>query len=79
MTVNRCPHADIFSQTIFTMRSGTQSRVTGFTLVLFGLMSFMLPISLLEYIPKFFFGAVLTFIAVDLIIEYVVRLGTTHR
>jgi MFS superfamily sulfate permease-like transporter len=39
----------------------------------------MLPISLLEYIPKFFFGAVLTFIAVDLIIEYVVRLGTTHR
>eukprot|EP00037_Helgoeca_nana_P017787 m.169060 g.169060 ORF g.169060 m.169060 type:complete len:1024 (-) comp24150_c0_seq1:110-3181(-) len=66
----------IFSQTIFTMRSGTQSRVTGFTLVLFGLMSFMLPISLLEYIPKFFFGAVLTFIAVDLIIEYLVH---SHR
>ena len=60
----------IFSQTIFTMRTGLRTRAVGVTLLVFMLIAFSLPISILAFIPKFFFGAVLTFIAVDLLLEW---------
>ena len=60
----------IFSQTIFTFRSGTNSRVCGLVVVLVELGLFVLPISLVSCVPKLFFGAVLTFIAADLMRDW---------
>eukprot|EP00040_Diaphanoeca_grandis_P019374 m.102250 g.102250 ORF g.102250 m.102250 type:complete len:981 (-) comp27395_c0_seq2:91-3033(-) len=60
----------IFSQTIFTMRTGLRTRIVGFTLLGFLLVAFAIPISILSFIPKFFFGAVLSFIAFDLLLEW---------
>jgi SulP family sulfate permease len=60
----------IFSQTIFTFRSGTNSRVCGLVVVLLELGLFVLPISLVSCVPKLFFGAVLTFIAADLMRDW---------
>eukprot|EP00730_Choanoeca_flexa_P001174 TRINITY_DN10516_c0_g1_i1.p1 TRINITY_DN10516_c0_g1~~TRINITY_DN10516_c0_g1_i1.p1 ORF type:complete len:722 (+),score=165.89 TRINITY_DN10516_c0_g1_i1:58-2166(+) len=62
----------IFSQTLFTMRANIDSRAVGIIVVLLELTTFMLPISILAFVPKFFFGAVLTFIAVDLIFSWLV-------
>ena len=60
----------IFSQTIFTMRSKTNSRVNGIVIILCQLATFLLPLSVISYVPKMFFGALLTFIAVDLMLEW---------
>lgn len=57
----------IFSQTLLSMRAGIRSRVVGVIVIILELAVFMLPFSILAYIPKFFFGAVLTFIAIDLV------------
>ena len=63
----------IFSQTIFTMRRGVESRVCGYTIVLCELAVMMLPVAITSFIPKFFFGSLLVFIAVDLMLEWLVR------
>lgn len=63
----------IFSQTIFTMRSGVKSRAVGLMMLLVLAVAFLIPISILDYVPKFFFGSVLTFISVDLMVEWVYR------
>jgi len=34
------------------------------------LLLFALPVSVVAYVPKFFFGAVLTFIATDLMLDW---------
>ena len=64
----------IFSQTIFTMRRGVESRVCGLTIVLCELAVMMLPFAITSFIPKFFFGALLVFIALDLMLEWLVCL-----
>jgi SulP family sulfate permease len=63
----------IFSQTIFTMRAQIDSRAVGFIIVFFEFLFFLLPISVLSYIPYFFFGAILTFIAIDLMLTWLYR------
>eukprot|EP00043_Microstomoeca_roanoka_P015501 m.155285 g.155285 ORF g.155285 m.155285 type:complete len:1051 (+) comp16274_c0_seq1:16-3168(+) len=63
----------IFSQTIFTMRAKIESRLVGFIVIALSLIAFMLPISILAYIPKFFFGAILTFIAIDLLYCWLIQ------
>eukprot|EP00038_Savillea_parva_P025233 m.46802 g.46802 ORF g.46802 m.46802 type:complete len:1030 (+) comp6806_c0_seq1:50-3139(+) len=60
----------IFSQTIFTMRTGIRSRVVGIVIIPFLLLMFCLPFSLQAFVPTFFFGAVLIFIAFDLMLEW---------
>ena len=60
----------IFSQTIFTFRSGTNSRVCGLVVIVVELGLFVLPISIVSCVPKLFFGAVLTFIAADLMRDW---------
>eukprot|EP00048_Salpingoeca_helianthica_P005435 m.87854 g.87854 ORF g.87854 m.87854 type:complete len:936 (+) comp13596_c0_seq1:303-3110(+) len=57
----------IFSQTIFTMRARVESRLVGVVVVLCSLITFALPFSVLAYFPKFLFGAILVFIAFDLL------------
>jgi len=63
----------IFSQTIFTMRTGLKTRVVCVVIILCEAVMFVLPFSILAYIPRMFFGALLTFIGVDLIIDHLVE------
>jgi len=60
----------IFSQTIFNMRTGVKSRGIGVVIIICEVFFFFVPFSILAYVPKIFFGAVLTFIAVHLMIGY---------
>eukprot|EP00039_Didymoeca_costata_P030147 m.28074 g.28074 ORF g.28074 m.28074 type:complete len:986 (+) comp7970_c0_seq1:124-3081(+) len=60
----------IFSQTIFTMRSGLHTRMVGNVLNVIMIASFFAPISFLSYIPRFFFGSVMSLIAIDLMLEW---------
>eukprot|EP00053_Salpingoeca_punica_P006959 m.64598 g.64598 ORF g.64598 m.64598 type:complete len:858 (-) comp13933_c1_seq1:66-2639(-) len=60
----------IFSQTIFTMRSNVHSRLVGVVVVIFAAITFMIPTSILAYLPKCLFGAILTFIAIDLCLSW---------
>ena len=63
----------IFSQTIFTFRTGTSSRICGLIVIAVELLLFAMPFSIVAFVPKLFFGAVLTFIAADLMIDWLVR------
>lgn len=60
----------IFSQTIFTMRAKLDSRLNGMLIVLFEVAIVLLPVSVIAYVPKMFFGALQTLIACDLMIEW---------
>lgn len=57
----------------YAHHTGVESRATGFTVVFVGLVIFMLPISILAYVPKFFFGGILTFVSIDLMLEWLVH------
>jgi SulP family sulfate permease len=49
-----------------------ESRIVGIIVICLELLIFTLPISILAFVPKFFFGSVLTFIAIDLIMSWLV-------
>ena len=63
----------IFSLTTFTYRSATDSRMVGGILCAAELLLFVLPINIAAYLPHFFFGAVLVFIAIDLLLDWLVH------
>lgn len=52
----------IFSQTIFTMRSGVHSRINGFVIALLMLAIFVAPFSVIEFLPSYFFGSLMIWI-----------------
>ena len=54
------------------MRRGVYSRYCGYTVVVFELIMILIPISIISYMPKSFFGALLVFIAIDLLMEWLV-------
>jgi MFS superfamily sulfate permease-like transporter/CRP-like cAMP-binding protein len=60
----------IFSQTIFTSRTNVHSRIVGVVVIVSEIALFLLPISIMSYVPKFFFAATLIFIAIDLLTEW---------
>ena len=60
----------IFSQTIFSMRSGIKSRWCGYTIAINEAISVILPFSVLSFLPNFFFGSLLIMICVDLMWEW---------
>jgi hypothetical protein len=60
----------IFSLTIFTYRSETNSRLPGITLLIIEGAIFVTSVDLMAYIPRLFFGALLTFIALDLMVDW---------
>jgi SulP family sulfate permease len=62
----------IFSQTIFCMRAGS-TRLTGFIVAFFMFCVFVIPVSIMSYVPKFLFGAILTFIALELMIDWLFK------
>ena len=63
----------IFSQTLFTFRTGTRSRLCGAFVCVAELLLFLAPFSIVSYVPKLFFGAVLTFIAADLMLDWLLH------
>jgi MFS superfamily sulfate permease-like transporter len=60
----------IFSQSIFSLRSGIKSRVAGFCLAFCQILVIVLPIPILSYVPNFFYGSLLGMICLDLMIEW---------
>lgn len=60
----------IFSQSIFTLRAGIRSRVTGYVVAIVELISVLLPFALTSYVPNFFFASLLVMICVDLMVEW---------
>jgi len=62
----------IFSQTIFTYRSETNSRIVGVCVIISEFAIVLAPVSVMSYVPRFFFAATLIFIAIDLMIEWLV-------
>jgi len=60
----------IFSQSIFSLRAGIRSRVTGFVIALLEFFMVVLPFPILSYVPNFFFGSLLVMICVDLVYEW---------
>lgn len=65
----------IFSQTIFNMRREVRNRLCGVVVGVFELIVIVLPFSITSFIPKMFFGSLLVFIAIDLMFEWLVRVG----
>ncbi|KAJ0403528.1 hypothetical protein P43SY_010071 [Pythium insidiosum] len=63
----------IFSQTIFTYRSKTNSRIVGVCVIISEFAIVLLPISVMSYMPRFFFAATLIFIAIDLMVEWLIH------
>lgn len=63
----------IFSQTIFTYRSKTNSRVVGICVIISEFAIVLLPLSVMSFVPRFFFAATLIFIAIDLMVEWLVH------
>ncbi|CAM9587850.1 unnamed protein product, partial [Phaeothamnion confervicola] len=63
----------IFSQTIFTYRTKCRSRLVGWIVMLSELAVFLMRADPLMYVPLFFFAATLIFIAIDLMVEWLVE------
>ena len=61
----------IFSQTIFTYRTGTNSRWVGFLVALSFLGVVLSTVNVLQVTPLFFLGSTLIFIGADLLYEWV--------
>jgi len=60
----------IFSQSLFNLRAGIRSRLSGYVLAACQLIVVLIPFPLLSYVPNFFFGSLLSMIAVDLCYEW---------
>eukprot|EP00536_Pseudo-nitzschia_multiseries_P005944 jgi/Psemu1/303743/fgenesh1_kg.121_\ len=60
----------IFSQTIFSLRIGVRSRISGFSIAFFTLLVIVLPFPILSYVPNFFYGSLLSMICIDLVYEW---------
>ncbi|EQC26637.1 hypothetical protein SDRG_15577 [Saprolegnia diclina VS20] len=63
----------IFSSTIFSMKSGVDSRLTGLLVFVLELVLVASPFSIIAYVPKLFFASLQTLIAVDLIMEWLIH------
>ncbi|OWY99445.1 Sulfate Permease, partial [Phytophthora megakarya] len=61
-----------FEQTIFTCRSKTNSRIVGAIVILAELAIVVIPVSVMSHVPTFFVAATLIFVALDLILEWLV-------
>lgn len=71
----------IFSQTIFTRRTGVGTKYVGLILSFVEFVLFLAPFSLMSYVPRFFFAATLIYIGLDLMIEWLFLMSfrISHR
>lgn len=56
----------IFSQTVFTMRAGVNSRINGWVIAAAEFIVFALPFSIVQYLPNYFLGALLLWFGVEI-------------
>jgi CRP-like cAMP-binding protein len=64
----------IFSQTIFTYRTGVHSRAVGCMIMAMFLYIVVSPVNILEIAPLFFLGSTLIFIGWDLLFEWFIQI-----
>lgn len=69
----------IFTQTTFNMRRGINNRLCGYMIVVGEIVIALLPVSVVSFIPKMFFGSLLVLIATELLSEWLVRLPVLLR
>ncbi|KAG1685330.1 hypothetical protein DVH05_024791 [Phytophthora capsici] len=62
----------IFGQTIFTCRSQTSSRIVGVCVILAEVAIVTVSVSVMSYVPRIFLAATLFFVALDLMLEWLV-------
>lgn len=62
----------IFSMTLFNLQSGVRNRVCGIVIMIGNLTFFLLPISLVNYLPSFFLGSLLVFFGIEIIIDWLI-------
>lgn len=67
----------IFSQTIFGYRSGCHLRSVAAVMLVLEIIVFGLKVDPLAYVPLFFFAATLIFIAIDLMLEWLIEVPST--
>lgn len=60
------PPARACSQTIFTMRAGVYSRWNGVVVAASELVMFALPFAVIQYLPTFFYGALLLWFGIEI-------------
>jgi SulP family sulfate permease len=60
----------IFSQSVFSLRSGIRSRLAGFVLAFCEVLVIVAPFPILSYVPNFFYGSLLSMICIDLMYEW---------
>ncbi|KAL4452289.1 hypothetical protein ABPG75_007951 [Micractinium tetrahymenae] len=60
----------IFSQTLFVLRMGADSRLMGLTLAAIELAVFMAPINVMAFLPKFYFGGLTAWIGQDILKDW---------
>jgi hypothetical protein len=62
----------IFSQSVLAVRAGVQSRLSGYCLSLLQIAVFLIPVSLVHFLPNFYYGALLIVIGVDIMHEWLI-------
>lgn len=62
----------IFSQTIFTMRAGVFNRINGWVISIAELLVFIYPYSIVQYIPNYFLGALMTWFGFEISRDWLV-------
>ncbi|KAK9824383.1 hypothetical protein WJX72_009880 [[Myrmecia] bisecta] len=63
----------IFSQTLFSLRARVTSRLNGAIIATSALLMFLLPFSVIDYLPKFFFGSLIMWIGFDIAKDWLVK------
>ncbi|KAL4547721.1 hypothetical protein Ndes2526B_g06954 [Nannochloris sp. 'desiccata'] len=56
----------IFSQTLFSLKMGIDSRIMGAVVAAAEILVFMLPVNTMAYLPNFYFGALVLWIGIDI-------------
>ena len=60
----------IFSQSIFSLRAGIRSRLSGFVIAIVTAATIVMPFSIMSFVPNFIFGSLLVMICADLMVEW---------
>lgn len=68
----RCEGSVIFSQSVLAIRAGVQSRLQGYSLFLLQFGTFLIPVSLVHFLPNFYYGSLLMVIGVDIMHEWLI-------
>eukprot|EP01023_Acetabularia_acetabulum_P049289 TRINITY_DN5257_c0_g2_i2.p1 TRINITY_DN5257_c0_g2~~TRINITY_DN5257_c0_g2_i2.p1 ORF type:complete len:544 (+),score=84.96 TRINITY_DN5257_c0_g2_i2:163-1794(+) len=63
----------IFSQTIFNMRGGVSSPFCAIVIVTLEFFLFLAPVNVVQYFPSFFFGSLMIWFGVEIMLDWLLR------